>query len=116
MSLGSHVALNIKAFLREFWQSDLELLLYAGQDLLICFRADKADSDTLCSETTGTTDTVEVAVCVCWQVIIDGQIDALDIDTTTKDIGRDTDTLLEFLESLVPLDTAIDMLVGVMTG
>jgi hypothetical protein len=37
--------------------------------------------------------------------IVDDDVDALNIDTTTKDIGGDQDTLLEGLELLEPGDT-----------
>ena len=47
---------------------------------------------------------MEVRVGVTWQVVIDGQIDALDINTTTKDISSDADTLVEVLEFFVAFD------------
>jgi hypothetical protein len=49
---------------------------------------------------------MEVRVSIRWEIVIDGKIDSLDIDTTTKDIGGNTDTLVEFLELFVAFDTA----------
>jgi hypothetical protein len=39
--------------------------------------------------------------------VVDDDINSLDIDTTTKDVGGDEDTLLEVLEHLVSVDSAI---------
>jgi len=48
---------------------------------------------------------LQVRVSITWEVIVDGQVDTLDINTTTEDVSGDTDTLVEFLEFLVALDT-----------
>jgi hypothetical protein len=47
---------------------------------------------------------MQVGICVLGQVVVDGQIDLLDIDTTAEDVRGDTDTLVEILELLVALD------------
>jgi hypothetical protein len=87
-------------------KSNLEALLNLLENLLIILVADEGDGETLGSETTGTTDTVEVGVGVGGQIVVDSQVDTLDIDTTTEDVSGNTDTLVEFLEFLVALDTA----------
>jgi hypothetical protein len=84
---------------------NLESLLNRLQYLLIRLAADERDRKTLCSETTGTTDTVEVGVGIGGEIVVDGQVDALDIDTTAEDVGSDTDTLVELFEFLVAFDT-----------
>lgn len=48
---------------------------------------------------------MEVGVGVGGEIVVDGEIDALDIDTTTEDVGGDTDTLVELLELLVTGNT-----------
>lgn len=48
---------------------------------------------------------MQVRVGISGQVVVDGKVDALNINTTTEDIGSDTDTLVELLELLVPFDT-----------
>lgn len=50
---------------------------------------------------------MEVAVGVGGQVVVDGKVDALDVDTTAEDVGGDTDALLEVLELLVTLDALL---------
>jgi hypothetical protein len=87
-------------------KSNLEALLNLLENLLIILVADEGDGETLGSETTGTTDTVQVGVGIGGQIVVDSQVDTLDIDTTTKDVSGNTDTLVEFLEFLVALDTA----------
>ena len=86
-------------------KSDLEPLLNRLQHLLVGIVAHKGNSKTLSTETACTTNTVEVGVGVRRQIVVDGEVDALDIDTTTKDIGGDTDALVELLELLVTTDT-----------
>jgi hypothetical protein len=49
---------------------------------------------------------MKVGVGITGEIIVDGQVDTLDIDTTAKDVSGDTNTLLEVLERLVTLDTA----------
>ena len=50
---------------------------------------------------------MEVGVCIAWQVIIDGQIYTLNVDTPPEDISGDADTLVEFFEFFVAFDTVI---------
>ena len=85
-------------------QSDFKALLDRFQDFLIPIAADEGDTQTLGSESSSTTNAVQVAVCICGKVIIDGEVDALNIDTPTENIGGDADTLVEFFEFFVPLD------------
>ena len=44
---------------------------------------------------------MKVSVCILGQVIVNGQVDLLDIDTTAKNIGSNADPLVEFFELLV---------------
>jgi hypothetical protein len=83
-------------------KSDFEALLDLLQNLLVLVGGDKGDGKTLGSETAGTTNTMQVRVGIGGQIVVNGKVDALNVDTAAKDIGRDTDTLVEFLEFLVP--------------
>lgn len=49
---------------------------------------------------------MKVSISRVWEIVVDGQVDSLDIDTTTEYISCDTDTLVEVLEFLVTLDTS----------
>jgi hypothetical protein len=86
-------------------KGNLESLLDGLEDLLVLLTAHKGDGETLGTETTGTTDTVEVRVGISRQVVVDGKVDTLNIDTTAEDVSGNTDTLVELLEFLVTLDT-----------
>lgn len=68
------------------------------------FLADEGNGQTLGTEPTGTTHAVEVGVSVTWHVVVDSQVDPLDVDTTTEDVGGDADSFVELLELLVTLD------------
>jgi hypothetical protein len=48
---------------------------------------------------------VEVGVGIGGEIVVDGEVNALDINTTTEDISSDTDSLVELLKLLVTLDT-----------
>lgn len=52
---------------------------------------------------------MEVRVGFVGHVVVDGHVDALDIDTTTEDVSGDTNTGLELLELLVTLDTVMSL-------
>ena len=71
------------------------------ENLLIGVGRDEGDGNTLGSETTGTTDTVEVLIGVIREIVVDDNIDTFNINTTTKEIGGNQDTSVEFLEGLV---------------
>lgn len=67
--------------------------------------ADKGDGKTLGTEATGTADTVEVGAGIAREVVVDGKVDALDVNASAEDVGGDADALLELLELLVSLDS-----------
>lgn len=93
---------NIGLYLRK---GNLEALLNILEHLLVILGADEGDRQTLGTETTRTTDTVQVGVSISRQVVVDGKVDTLNIDTTSEHVSGDTDTLVEFLELLVAFDT-----------
>lgn len=70
------------------------------------FASDKVDSDTLPTETTATTDTVDVVFTVSREVIVDDQGHLLHVDTTGPDVRGDQDArvpLPEVLHDAIPL-------------
>lgn len=54
--------------------------------------SDEVDGHTLTSETSTTTDTMDVVLTVGGQIVVDDERDLLDVDTTGKQIGGDEDT------------------------
>lgn len=106
-SLVVHVGAGVDTLLRELGEGDLEALLDRLQNSLVLGAANERDTETLGSETTGTTDTVEVRVSLVGHIIVNGDVDTLNINTTTEDISGHTDTGLEVLELLVALDTSL---------
>ena len=121
-NLSSHVGRCVNATFGEFsvWklaivgqvgqrfdlrEGNLESLLNRLQHLLICIAAHEGDRETLGSETTGTTNTMKIGISIGGEIVVNGEIDTLNINTSTKYISSDTDTLLEVLECLVSADT-----------
>jgi len=66
-------------------KSNLESFLNSLENFLVRLAGNERDRKTLGSETTGTTNAVQVRVSITWEVIVDGQVDTLDINTTTED-------------------------------
>ena len=50
---------------------------------------------------------MEVRVSITGKIVVDGQVDTFNIDTTTENVRSDADSLVEFLEFLVSLDTKL---------
>lgn len=111
--LGVHVGGWIDTLLRELGDLDVESRLDLLQNFLVLLGRDKGDGQTLGTESTSSTDSVQVLVGLSRQVVVDGQVDTLDIDTSTEDIGGDTDTLVELLKGLVSGDSLLLLQTGV---
>lgn len=50
---------------------------------------------------------MKIGVSITWKIVVDSQVDTLNIDTTSEDIGGDTDTLIKLLELLITLDALL---------
>lgn len=48
---------------------------------------------------------MEIRVSITWEIIVDRQVNTLNINTTAEDVGGNANTLVEFLEFLIPFDT-----------
>lgn len=57
---------------------------------------------------------MQIRIGISRQVVVDSQVDTLNINTTTENIGGNTDTLVEFLELLVAFDTENLLLVAAL--
>lgn len=86
-------------------QRNLEALLNLFQYLLVFVAAHEGDTDTLRPESSSATHTVQVRVRVCWKVVVDGDVDFLNVNTTAKYVRRNADTLLEILEFFVAFNS-----------
>ena len=80
----------------------LEMALHLIDNLLIDVGGDEGDGNALGSETTDTADTTEVTIGVTRKIVVDDNIDTFNINsTTTKEIGGNQDTSVEFFEGIV---------------
>ena len=50
---------------------------------------------------------MQVGVGISGEIVVDSEVDALDINTTTKDVGGNANALVELLEFLVTTNTII---------
>lgn len=67
----------------------------------------KSDGETLGSEATGTSYSVKVGVGVTGHIVVEYDVDFLDINTTAENLCGDKNTMLEFLEAIVDLDSLL---------
>lgn len=72
---------------------------------MIRLAAHERDTQSFRPEATGTTDTVEIGIGVGRKVVINGEVDALNVNATTEDIGGNANPLVEFFELFVTFDT-----------
>ena len=87
--------------------SHFESLLDRLHHVLICLAAYEGDTEAFSTESTGTTNSVQVRICITRKIVIDCKIDPLDIYATTKDICSNADSLIEFFEFFVSFDTEL---------
>jgi hypothetical protein len=104
-SLGCHVRARRHALLWILWNLGFESLLDLLEYILIRFVADERDAESLGTESPGTADTVEVGIGVGRQVVVDGEIDAFNINAAPEYVGGNADALVELFELLVAFDT-----------
>ena len=51
---------------------------------------------------------MEVGISIARKIVVDGQVDAFNVDAAAKDVGGDADAFVELFEFLVALDTSRD--------
>lgn len=105
--LSLHVCARFYATFWILWHLRVESLLKLCKHRLILLTRHERNRETFGTETTGTTNTMKVRVGVSWQVVVDGQVDSLDVDTTSEDISSNADSLVEVFEFLVSFDSAM---------
>ena len=105
MHLGRHIGRGIDAFLRDSWDVDDKSALDLVEDLSIFLRGDEGESQTLGTESTGTTDPVQVSVCAFGHVIVDNDVDTLNINTSSNQVSGHHDAGVEVLKFLVHLNS-----------
>lgn len=50
---------------------------------------------------------MEIGIGIGGHVVVNGKVNAFNVDTTTEDVSGNTDTLVELLEFLVASDTEV---------
>ena len=71
---------------------------------MVTFAAYEGDTQSFRAKSTSTSNTMQIAVGIAWQVVVDRQIDTFDINTTAKDVRGDTDAFVKFFEFFVTFD------------
>src|ERR1700730_7779817 len=96
--LRGHVGGHIQIF-RQWSDVDFKATLDVVQSDTILFIGYKCDGKTLGTETTSTTNTMKVSISAIRHIVVDNNVDTFNINTTSKDISGNHDSLLKVLES-----------------
>lgn len=67
--------------------------------------ADKRDAQPFGAKSSSTSDPVKIRVGIRRKIVIDGEVDTFDIDTTTEHVGGNADALVELFEFFIPFNT-----------
>lgn len=100
---------------RKFTNNSVVVLLDFTEHLDVAL-GNEVDSDTLTAEAATTTDTMEVVLHVGGQVEVDDDVDVVNVDTTSDQIGGDEDTGVTVSEVLHDLFTLTLGHIGVDRG
>jgi len=72
---------------------------------MILRAADEADSQTLCTESSSSSDSVEIGVRILRHVKVEDHIDLLNVNSSAEDISSNHDPVLELLEVIISLNS-----------
>lgn len=93
----------------KFADLHLEALLNLVQHFFVLVRLHEGDCETFGAESASTTHTVQVAVGLGGHVKVEHDVDLLNVDTTSENLGGHQDTVLELLEALVNFDSVLSV-------
>merc|ERR1719264_2520225 len=80
----------------------LDPLLHLVQGLRVRLVTDKGDGQTLGTEPSSPSNSVQVCVSVLRHVVVEHNVDSLNIHATAEQVGGNKNSLLEVLELLIP--------------
>ena len=75
----------------EFFDLGVIVLAQIGKELRVS-RGDEVDGDSLATEAARSTNSVDVLGSVSGEVVVDDEVDLLDVDASTEQIGGDEDS------------------------
>mmetsp|Transcript_11140 Transcript_11140/g.34135 ORF Transcript_11140/g.34135 Transcript_11140/m.34135 type:complete len:230 (+) Transcript_11140:436-1125(+) len=99
--LSCHVRCHVNR-IRQLRDGNLEPTLHIVQHLRILVGRDERNRQALRAETACAADAMKVRVCFGRHVVVDYNVDSLHINTSTKDVCRHKNALLEIFEGFVP--------------
>lgn len=94
---------GIEIFVNIFWNAlDLSLeLIFDGEQILLIIFGDEVDGETKMSESSWSTDSVQICLSEPWKVKIDDNINRQNIDTTGKNVCTDQAPCLSVFEVMI---------------
>lgn len=88
---------------------DLESGLHFVQDLLVFLRGDEGEGQSLGAISACSADTMQVLVRVKRHVVVDNDVDLLNVDTSTQQVGANHDSVFTLLELVVDLEPILHL-------
>jgi hypothetical protein len=107
-SLSNLLVLDVTAhfdLIRQSTNRNFEPILNLLQDLVVFVVTTETDSQTFGTESTGSSNSVQVGIRVFWHVVVENDVHSLDIDTSSEEIGGDQDSSLEVFEQRVSFES-----------
>ena len=107
-TLGFSSVVHVAGSVDGCWQlTDLyfKSFLDVIKHFLVLLSLDKRDCETLSAEPSCSADSVQITVGFGWHVEVENDVNLLNVDTTTEDLGCNKDAVLELLEALVDFDS-----------
>jgi len=90
---------------RKSWNFDDESLLDLVENFSIFLGGDERDGKSFGSESSSSSDSVQISICIQRHVVIDDNVDLLNVNTSSKDVSGDHDADLKVLELFVLFDS-----------
>lgn len=88
--------LTVRAEINFIWQLcdvDVKTVLDVVEDLCVVLIRDEGDGQTFGTETTGTSDAMQVSVRILWHVVVEDDVDSLDVHAAAEEVRGDEDSL-----------------------
>jgi len=91
----------------ELLDAHLESALDLLKDFRVVLSTHKTDGETLGTESTSSSDSMQVGIRVLRHVVVEHDVDSLDIDTSAKQVGGHEDSSLKVFELAVPFESLL---------
>lgn len=94
-------------FFRKFGDVDVESVLHVIQGLRVSLVTDECDSQSLRTEPSGASHSVQIRVRVLRHVVVEDDVHSFDVHASSEQVSRDEDALVEVFELLIARQSVV---------